>query len=102
MLLLLGATPLSADVETAGGMTNLMIERNTTIPTNRDQLVEDGGRHDFRDPQGPGSVAPCARDWILLETNSITNRECTSALQLIEDSIFLDATIVPVVQLHGF
>ena len=55
-VLLLDVTPLSLGIETLGGVTTVLIPRNTTIPTKKSEVVLDGGGQPDhgRDPRAPG------------------------------------------------
>ena len=62
-VLLLDVTPLSLGIETLGGVTTVLIPRNTTIPTKKTRDVLDGRRQpdDGRDPRAAGRARAGAR-----------------------------------------
>ena len=58
-LLLLDVTPLSLGIETLGGLYNVLIKRNTNIPTRETETFSTGVRHALaRDVVGAAAVSP--------------------------------------------
>ena len=58
-VLLLDVTPLSLGIETLGGVITVLIQRNTTIPTKKTEIVHHrrGQPDRGRDPRAPGRAA---------------------------------------------